>query len=792
MSDTLGPGNKLYVPTIVDGSGQSLVDSFGSPITQGYTTKGQVLVDGSGYGLQQGAGYIPVVHDARGVLFYVAEITTYGSGSIDTLRVSDIGYRTRFDDPGGVMVYPSLLDQSFEIDRRVSLELSGNSTATYGAIRITNLNEQFDFFATGRNTDSRSVKIKVGQKSYDPERGIFVDPPYSSLRDFFSGACGSWLVNEDSITIPLKDATYLIDKPIQTRLYAGTGGVEGPESFAGTPKPMTRGGTQDYPVRNVPIKLVDTVYNVWQWTDGPGTVVVVYENSAYVFNYAGDVSDPNQFYTSVTPPGSYRTCNQYGLLQMGSITQGLMTADVTGTCGGLAVSQTVSLAQTILLYDLSLPQEFLNTAQFAYADIAYPYFSGFFLDQETSGLAVITRLLASVGGRLLSSRSGAVGVFVPPRTQTGAVPVVQLNRDNVVSVNRVALPSVIDPPPYRWRVSYNTCYSVQSSGYNPSISEDRKQFVANQYRYALWVDTGVQAAWVKPNDPSPVETYLLRAVHARALAGTLGDQWKTLPDYFEVVVPVVNAVGLDIGSYVELKWPLGILKSGAIAQIYGEQPRSFDNVVTFEVLVNTAFLSEDQFVQSRGSNGVFVLDVSFLDVGVLGGADDVQASDFILDYSQLDVGVLGGTNNSTNNSTNNPITTTPANIGTGNTNTNEFILDVSYLDIGILGAGAVTITPPSITPPSGTIPDQQSGNTNVGNQTGDFVLDVSYLDAGTLAYESAAATPPVTATPPPATTIPAPASTSPPSTAPPPTTVPTAPAYFTLDTSQLDTDILGE
>lgn len=739
--------------TLVDGQGQFLEATTGEVLTDTYTTTGPFLVDGDGNYLQQGSGYVPTVYDSRTATFFIVEVETYKLGRVDVMLASDLGYRTKSTDPNGVQVYPHLLDTAFEIDRRVSLELSSSGTNTYGSIRIVNLNQAYDAFSVGRNSNSRAVRVKIGQKSYDPDRGMFVDPPYGSLKPVFSGACGSWLIGEDVIEIPLKDATYLIDKSIQTRLFLGTGGTEGPSAFAGLPKPMVRGGSPQSPVCNVPFKLVDTVYNIWQWTDGPGSVVALYENSAPVFTYAGDVGDPIAFYTSATPPGSYRTANTFGLMQLGSTSVGIITGDVTGSCGGLFVSNAIALAQSILLYDLSLPAAMLNTASFAYADIAYSFTAGFFLDSDTSGLAVVQRLVNSVGGRLLSSRSGSIGVFVPPRTQLGAVPDARWDVSNVVSITPTALPSTIDPPPYRWRVSYQTCYSVQQSGYNTTITDERKQFVANQNRYALWYGSDVQADWLRPNDPAPIDTYLLRQVDAQQLADTLGDQWRLLPNYYDIVVPITAAVGLDIGSYVSIKWPLGILTAGAIGQIYGEQPRSTDSVVTFEVLVNTAEISIDQF------DGEFVLDVSQLNVGILG--DTVVNTDFYLDVSLLDVGTLaaGGTVvKSTLDPSGNGGVSFGSSLGggvlpsTGGSNVsgvnsdNAFILDASYLDIGVLGTETAPVTIISVSPPPVSPP----------------------------AIINTPTTPPIVLTP----------------TPPPPSTTLNN-VYFTLDVSQLDVDVLG-
>jgi hypothetical protein len=47
--------------------------------------------------------------------------------------------------------------------------------------------------------------------------------------------------------------------------------------LAGKRKPKTRGGTALNPVRNVTPTLIDPTNLIYQYSDGPGTVVNLYE-----------------------------------------------------------------------------------------------------------------------------------------------------------------------------------------------------------------------------------------------------------------------------------------------------------------------------------------------------------------------------------------------------------------------------------------------------------------------------------------------------------------------------------
>ncbi len=552
---------------------------------------GNVLTDGQGGALTDGSSV--AIYDARIALFVAVEIDAYlpgtapgtlEHGTTDTLRVSDQGYRTRATDPLGVLAYPPLLETAFEIDRRLSLDPAQASSRSDGAVRIVNLGAIFDAFTLGRNIDSRRIRVLVGQKTYDPARGVFVDPPYATLRPFFSGSCGSWLLADDVLEIPLKDTSYWTQRPVQSKAYSGAGKLQGGSALSGKTIPVTRGGTAAAPVLNVPLVQVDTVFNIWQWTDGPGSVVQVYEAGQVVFIYGGDVAD---LYAGSTAPGQYRTCNALGVLQLGSPTSAQITADVTGAFPAAgAVSNAVALAYQVLVEMVGLPPDFVDAGAFMAVDAAVPYVAGFWNDGTGTGQQLVQDLLTSAGVRLASTRAGQLRPYIL-RPLPAAVAVDRLlDMGSVVSVAPAALPSTLDPPPYRWRVGYNRNYTVQSSGLNGAVSDARKQLIAVDSQTSTWSDTDVSAVWLRPGDPSPLLTYLLNARHARWVAEDHGAMWAGNPDYYTVVVPIDIAAGLDIGSVVRLTWSLGVLAGGALGQIVGEQVRSYDATVTLEILVS--------------------------------------------------------------------------------------------------------------------------------------------------------------------------------------------------------------
>ncbi len=528
---------------------------------------------------------VRVVHRGHGTRPHGAiGRAAYRPESTETLRASDIGYRTRETDPGGVRLYPGVLDASYEIDRRVALDPASAATSGFGAVRLFNAGRRYDAFALSRNSDSRPMRLLHGRKVFDSRRGILLDPPYADLAPFFSGTATPWRLSEDTLEIPVRDPAYLLDRPVQGDSYGGTGRLDGTPELAGKPKPMARGGTAAEPIRNVPLVQVDPVALVYQWTDGPGTVVRLYEGGADVFGQAADVPD---LYAGTTPAaGTFRTNNARGVLQLGSRPVRQLTADVTGSfpVAG-AVSTAAAIARHVLAETMALPADMLDADAFAAVDAAYPYTAGMWLGGEADAAGVVHGLLGSIGARLLPGRDGRLRAHALRRLPAGTRPRGKWTPRELVSLVPQPLPPTLDPPPVRWRVGFRRSHLVQQGDLNPSVPAERAQFLSQEYRVASWASTEVARAWRRPNDPPVLATHLLSRTQAQALADDLGALWGNRPRLYAAELPVSVAAAFDLGDAVVLQFPLDDLGEGRVGQIVGEQARGFDGTSVLLVLV---------------------------------------------------------------------------------------------------------------------------------------------------------------------------------------------------------------
>jgi predicted GH43/DUF377 family glycosyl hydrolase len=335
-----------------------------------------------------------------------------------TIRASDLGYRTLASDTVGLQVYPPFLSEAFNINRRMNLDpVQPSVAAAWGSIQLVNQDGQYDAISASWNSDGRDVRVLTGSKVWDTVRRVYVDPPYAALSQAFVGVATPWFLSDTTLSIPLRDATYWIERPIQPTQYLGTGGLEGPTivnggTLTGAPKPKARGGTAASPIRNVSPVLVDTVNRIYQYNDAPGQVINLYEGGALTITRA---SDTTNLYAGSTPAGQYRTDNSHGLFQLGSVPVAQITADVVGNFAVAgAKSIAADVARYLLTEDLSLPIANLDVASFTNAAISYPYVAGVYFGPNDSpdGATAVARVVGAFGAALVPTRTGALRLMV--------------------------------------------------------------------------------------------------------------------------------------------------------------------------------------------------------------------------------------------------------------------------------------------------------------------------------------------------------------------------------------------
>jgi hypothetical protein len=506
--------------------------------------------------------------------------------SYDTLRASDAGYRTPPTDSYGWAVYPPKLDAQTDIDREVMLSPFENAIGrAWGAARFLNSDGTLDSIASSRNADGRPMLIRIGRKVRDDARGYFADPLLSACAELFAGIGGTMTLEETALSIPFRDATYWLERSLQANRYAGTGTYEGPAAMAGMLKPKTRGGTSSAPVRRVTPVVVDAANGILQYTDAAGTVVELYEGGhAGGITFAGDTTD---LYAGSTPAGQYRTDNSRGLLQLGTYPPAAeITIDCTGAFpSGSTVTTVGGLAQRLMIEDMLLPGDYVETGAFAGLDAALPLLAGWHWKEETSGVAALSVLLRSANARLAATRTRQLRPVLLRALPADTAAVASYGTAEIASLRPVPLSAPLTPPAARWRVGWGRNHTLTTSGFLASITAEELQEAATEYRVASWFSAATAAAYLKPNDPEILETALLGSDDGDSLAAVLGDLWGVRRRVYEVELPVALWLRHEIGDPIVITWPADDLRNGKMGMIFSDSFRAGSAGARFLVLV---------------------------------------------------------------------------------------------------------------------------------------------------------------------------------------------------------------
>ena len=173
---------------------------------------------------------------------YVVEITAAvdSSGTEQTFYVGSTGFTTLpTDTPAGTAIPPHLLnpgnyERSLFTGKRTFGAVSGN----YGEVVIANHQGQYDGWID-YGFDGRRFRLYYGPEDAAYPSGYTMVLQCTMLSADFG---------LDAVRIKLRDRLSLLDKPVISQSFAGTGGVEGSEDQAGSPKPRLLGDTYFIPL----------------------------------------------------------------------------------------------------------------------------------------------------------------------------------------------------------------------------------------------------------------------------------------------------------------------------------------------------------------------------------------------------------------------------------------------------------------------------------------------------------------------------------------------------------------
>ena len=158
----------------------------------------------------------------------------------EIFAVSDLGYQTgtagsestnawgSATAPANTNFAPRLLAP---LEYSVLIPYPGNDGSSFsqGEIVINNADGGLDGWLRDVWV-GRDYEIKIGEKSL----------AYSEFETFSKGRIGAMRWDAQTVTLSVSDASERLQQPVQTNLYAGTGGLEGGAGLEGLDRKSTR------------------------------------------------------------------------------------------------------------------------------------------------------------------------------------------------------------------------------------------------------------------------------------------------------------------------------------------------------------------------------------------------------------------------------------------------------------------------------------------------------------------------------------------------------------------------
>ncbi len=438
--------------------------------------------------------------------------------------------------------------QSFSFKRSILQSDIGQFTTGEGSLVISNDDGNYDFLPLSYAIDGRPITIKVGNR----------DAAYAGAFSLARVTASGWNIDTSAINIDLVDFSYKLEVPVQPNVYGGTGGADGGADLAGKRRPLAFGNPQNIsPVLLVPALLI------YQAHDGAMQSIDAVYDRGVPLTFDGDTVSYAALAGATVASGHFATCLTQGLFRIGSAAAGAVTADVKGDKTDGFIVKTADIVRWALKHRTVLadPSD-LHTASFDGVNAMQPAPIDYFLgpDDDLTVAAFIQNLMGGIGGWGGHRLDGTfeVRIFQAPTGNAQA----SFTRDDMVGgdIKREPLPDAYRPPPWRWRVPYARCWTVQTD-LAASVTAARKAFVAEPYRLATVTSATIQTDHPFAQDRDPVQSYFSNAADASAEATRRINLFKTTRAIYRFPAPR-RAHRRDIGDEILVTHPRFDLSQG--------------------------------------------------------------------------------------------------------------------------------------------------------------------------------------------------------------------------------------
>lgn len=525
-------------------------DTIGAP--PGLSIAGAAVVlryDGSNTMTGTVTSYDPAT---RTLVCNIASVT--GSGTYaawtatasTTLRYGSHGY----NDPSATYYYAPRLTQPAWMRRTAFApdRIGGAVEPGYGEAILANGDGRLDKLRRYGFT-GQAFTLLVGEDS----------DAYGDFVTELSGTLDQALPQWSQILLRLKDRLEELRQPVQGTKYAGSGDFEGAaQDIKGKPKPLVFGKVFD-----ALAVCVDTTRRIYQVHDGALQSIDAVYVAGLALSAGAAYADTATLLSSAPSSGQYRVYLAGGMFRLGSAPTGPVTCDpVEGA--NAAARTTAQILKKLAIRPNGIDSGDVNSSDVTALDTASNDEAGLYVAQEATILDCMNAIAPSAGAWFGFDRSN--DLRMKQLAAAGGSPAATLKKlmlgatatgttVDLISLERTLnQDKALSVPVWRVVVHYKKCWTLQESGFDATISETRKAFLAAEFREAKAEDSTIQALYANARELH-VYTGLVDEADASAEATRLLALHGVLRDPLAARVRWTPAIAelVDLGSVVQLE-----------------------------------------------------------------------------------------------------------------------------------------------------------------------------------------------------------------------------------------------
>lgn len=492
------------------------------------------------------------------------------SGLAGTIYLSCGGYITKPGDSAPNRYYEPRIADIGPLTQNIygsGLTIGSGSDVGYGAIVVSNADGALDTWLDYA-FDGRLLVVKRLSSTLEP---------YSAAETIFTGtieridADDAW----ESFRLRIYDRRLIIDRPLQTTLYAGTTTSTGPTA-EGTaelkdhPKPLLYGRAF-----NIPAVFVNVFDLIYQVSNSAVSSIVVYDGGVPL-TYSANYSSISALRSATISGGSYATCLSLGLFRLGSQASKDITADAYE--GSSLSSRMAGSIARRMLTKVGVLNSYVDTSSANALDASAPYECGIWISDATTASAAISAILSSVGGWMVPYADGVfkfgrmdVPSASPVATIDYATDVILTDGDTG-AINIIANPDTDGGLP-AWRVilSYARVYRVQGGAdVHGCVDDAFREFLIKDVRETKAESATTRSRYLLSPEMR-FETLLIASVDASTEATRRLSMYSVRRDVIRITLPASNASLMLLGATINVKLPRFGYDSGRRMVVIGRE-----------------------------------------------------------------------------------------------------------------------------------------------------------------------------------------------------------------------------